>query len=61
MIARENEFEKLNERKKYYPIVDDDTIQSLIRYYGLENDSHEHKKEVFKFVKDAGMKGDNFH
>jgi hypothetical protein len=60
MIARNNEFEKLNERKKHYPIVDDDTIQSLIRYYGLENDSHIDKRAVFKFVKDTGMKGDSF-
>lgn len=47
------DFQKLNERKSYYPIVDDDTIQSLVRYYRLER-----KKEVLKFVKDTGMKGD---
>lgn len=48
-------FEKLNKRKDHYQVVDDDTIQSLVRYYKLE---HGHKKEVLKFVKGAAMKGD---
>ena len=48
-------FEKLNKRKDHYQIIDDDTIQSLVRYYKLE-----HKKEVLKFAKEAGMKGDTF-
>ena len=46
-------FEKLNERKSHYQIVDDDTIQSLVRYYKLE-----HEKDVLKFIKNTGMKGD---
>jgi len=31
-MAAKEEFEKLNERKKYYNAVDDDTIRSLIHY-----------------------------
>lgn len=54
----ENEFEKLNDRKSYYHLIDDDTVQSLIRYYELEHDNQEHKNEVLRFVKDAAMKGD---
>lgn len=46
--------EKLNDRKKHYRIIDDETIQSLIRYYKLE---HEHKKDVLKFVKNTEIKG----
>jgi hypothetical protein len=49
------DFRKLNERKSHYQIVDDDTIQSLVRYYKLG-----HKKVVLKFVKDTAMKGDTF-
>lgn len=59
MTREKNEFEKLNERKKHYTVVDDDTIQSLIRYYKLEDDKDHHTK-VVKFVKDAAMKGDTF-
>lgn len=58
-MAAKEEFEKLNERKKYYTVVDDDTIYSLIRYYKLEHDNDEHGKEVIKFAKDAAVKGDN--
>lgn len=58
VIVLDNEFEKLNERKKHYPIINDDTIQSLIRYYKLEHDNLGHNKQVLKFVKDAVMKGD---
>lgn len=48
------EFEKLNEKKKHYRIVDDDTIDSLVRYYGLlEHD------ELLKFVKETSVKGDD--
>jgi pyrroloquinoline quinone (PQQ) biosynthesis protein C len=49
------DLEKLNDRKKHYRIIDDETIQSLIKYYKLE---HEHRKEVLKFVKNTEMKGD---
>ena len=59
-MAAKEEFEKLNERKKYYNVVDDDTIQSLICYYKLEYDNEEHGKEVIKFEKDAAVKGDTF-
>lgn len=48
-------FEKLDKRKSHYQTVDDDTIQSLVKYYKLE-----HEKEVLKFVKDAGMRDDTF-
>lgn len=48
------EFEKLNEKKKHYRIVDDDTIDSLVRYYGLL----EHG-ELLKFVKETSVKGDD--
>lgn len=54
----ENEFEKLNDRKSHYHLIDDDTVHSLIRYYKLEYDSQEHKNEVLRFVKDAAMKDD---
>lgn len=47
-------FEELNERKKYYQYLDDDTILSLIRYYKLDR-----KKELLRFIKDNSMKGDN--
>jgi hypothetical protein len=57
-MAAKEEFEKLNERKKYYTFVDDETIRSLIRYYKLEHDNEEHGKEVIKFAKDAAQKGD---
>lgn len=60
MTRKENEFEKLNERKKYYNLVDDDTIQSLIQYYKLEHDNEDHHKHVVRFAKDAAMKGDTF-
>ena len=60
MSQVENEFEKLNERKKHYNSVDDDTIQSLIQYYKLEHDNEDHHKEVIKFAKDTAMKGDTF-
>jgi hypothetical protein len=53
-MALEKDLEKLNERKKHYRIIDDETIQSLIQYYKLE---HKHK-EVLKFVKNTEMKGD---
>jgi pyrroloquinoline quinone (PQQ) biosynthesis protein C len=56
-MVLEKDLEKLNERKKHYRIVDDETIQSLIQYYKLER---EHKKEVLKFVKKTEMKGDTF-
>ena len=56
----ENEFEKLNDRKKHYNPVDDDTIQSLIHYFKLENDNDDHHKHVVRFAKDADMKGDTF-
>jgi hypothetical protein len=56
-MSVKEEFEKLNERKKYYIIVDDDTIHSLIRYYKLEHDNEEYGK-VIKFAKDAAIKGD---
>jgi hypothetical protein len=58
MAAADSALEKLNERKKHYPILDDDTIQSLIRYYKLDDDNPSHNKQVLKFVKDAVMKGD---
>jgi hypothetical protein len=48
------DIEKLNDRKKHYRIIDDETIQSLIKYYKLE---HEHKKEVLKFVKNRDEGG----
>lgn len=54
----ENEFEKLNDRKKHYSTVDDDTIESLIRYYKLEHENEEHKDEILKYVKEAAIKGD---
>ena len=55
-MAAEDEFEKLNERKDHYRIVDDDTITSLIRYYKLEHE----KKELLRFIKKSGaMKGDD--
>ena len=57
-MAAKEEFEKLNERKKYYTAVDDDTIHPLIRYYKLEHDNKEHGEEVIKFAKDATAKGD---
>jgi hypothetical protein len=57
-VIVENEFEKLNDRKNHYHLVNDDIIQSLIRYYKLEHDNDEHKNEVLKFVKDTAMKGD---
>jgi hypothetical protein len=58
MSAKE-EFEKLNERKKYYYIiVDDDTIHSLIRYYKLDHENEDHGKEVTRFAKEAAIKGD---
>ena len=60
MTRKENEFEKLNERKKHYNLIDDDTIQSLIQYYKLEHDNEDHHKRVVRFAKDAAMKGDTF-
>jgi hypothetical protein len=59
-MAAKEEFEKLNERKKYYNAVDDDTIRSLIHYYKLEHDNKEPGKEVIKFAKEAAVKGDTF-
>jgi hypothetical protein len=53
-MAAKKEFEKLNERKKDYQTVDDDTILSLKDYYKIED--HE---ELLKYVKKTGMKGDN--
>jgi hypothetical protein len=53
MSAKEN-FEKLNERKKNYQTVDDDTILTLKDYYKIED--HE---ELLKYVKKTGMKGDS--
>ena len=52
-MAAKEEFEKLNERKKDYQTVDDDTILSLKDYYKIED--HE---ELLKYVKKSGMKGD---
>lgn len=51
------DFKKLNERKNHYQIVDDDTIQNLVRYYKLERD---HKKHVLRFAKEACVRGDTF-
>lgn len=53
-MAAKEEFEKLNERKKNYHTVDDDTILTLKDYYKIED--HE---ELLKYVKKNGMKGDN--
>jgi hypothetical protein len=52
-MAVEENFEKLNERKKDYQTVDDDTILTLKDYYKIED--HE---ELLKYVKKTGMKGD---
>lgn len=52
-MAAEENFEKLNERKKNYHTVDDDTILTLKDYYKI--DDHE---ELLKYVKKTGMKGD---
>ena len=52
-MAAKEEFEKLNERKKDYQTVDDDTILSLKDYYKIED--HE---ELLKYVKKTEMKGD---
>ena len=55
-MAMKDEFEKLNERKDHYRIVDDDTVASLIRYYKLGHD----KKELLRFIKENGaIKDDN--
>jgi hypothetical protein len=53
MSEKEN-FEKLNDRKKHYRTIDDDTILNLKEYYKI--DDHD---ELLKFVKNAGIKGDN--
>ncbi|MEW5839601.1 hypothetical protein [Nitrososphaera sp.] len=58
MQTGKKEFEKLNERKKHYQVVDDDTIQSLIRYYKIECGSREQRDDMLRFVKDVGIKGD---
>ncbi|AIF82249.1 hypothetical protein NTE_00167 [Candidatus Nitrososphaera evergladensis SR1] len=52
-MNRANEFEKLNERKEQYVIVDDDTIIHLKNYYRLEG--HD---ELLQFIKDAVIVGD---
>jgi hypothetical protein len=55
-MAVKDEFEKLNERKDHYRVVDDDTVASLVRYYKLGQD----KKELLRFIKESGaMKDDN--
>ena len=48
------DFESLNQRKKYYQLLDDDTILTLTQYYKID-----HKKELLRFIKDNCMKGDN--
>jgi hypothetical protein len=53
-MAVEENFEKLNERKKDYQTVDDDTILTLKDYYKIED--HD---ELLKYVKKTGMKGDS--
>ena len=53
-MAVEENFEKLNERKKEYQTVDDDTILTLKDYYKIED--HD---ELLKYVKKIGMKGDS--
>ena len=60
MSQAHNEFEKLNDRKKHYNTIDDDTIQGLIQYYKLEHNNEDHHKEVVKFAKDRAIKGDTF-
>ena len=47
------DFKSLNDRKGTYHLFDDDTVESLIRYYGVEE-----KDEVLQFVKKRVMKGD---
>lgn len=44
--------EKQDERKKYYRIIDDDTIIHLKEYYKLDDN-----RELLKFVK-RNIKGD---
>jgi hypothetical protein len=48
------DFEALNERKKYYQFFDDDTILTLTQYYNVDR-----KKELLRFIKDNCMKGDD--
>ena len=55
-MAVEENFEKLNERKKDYQTVDDDTILTLKDYYKIED-----HKELLKYVKKNGMKGDTLN
>lgn len=50
----EENFEKLNKRKRHYRTIDDDTILSLQEYYKL--DDHD---ELLKYVKKHGIKGDH--
>jgi hypothetical protein len=52
-MGNERDFESLNDRKGSYHLLDDETVESLIRYYGAE-----HKDEVLKFVKKKVVKGD---
>lgn len=47
------DFKSLNDRKGTYHLFDDETVESLIRYYGVEE-----KDEVLQFVKKRVMKGD---
>jgi hypothetical protein len=50
-----NEFEKLNERKATYRIIDDNTIIHLKNYYKLEEEGH---GKLLQFIKDAVIVGD---
>lgn len=52
-MSVEENFEKLNKRKKHYRTIDDDTILSLKEYYKI--DGHD---ELLKYIKKNEMKGD---
>jgi hypothetical protein len=49
----EENFEKLNRRKRHYRTIDDDAILGLKEYYKI--DDHD---ELLKYVKKNTMKGD---
>lgn len=53
-MGRKRDFEALNERKESYHLFDDETVESLTRYYGVEQ-----KDEVLKLAKKKVMKGDS--
>lgn len=53
-MGEKNEFEKLNERKQNYPIVDnDETFFDIKNYYQFEN-----RGESVLFIKDTVTIGD---